>query len=149
MNDPFDDAVGHHLTIERFAATDIRTNSDEHWRIARIRVDRHDCTFVELMFRIGDDSTENRFQMWRGIDSCAIDGIVDGLVQIRLDDRSLRIALDSRHGADLGLLSNLLTFELPSDTEARAALEDILIWAHDQNRWDIRLPSMQRSPEAI
>jgi hypothetical protein len=137
----FDDAIAHHLTIERFVAIDIQTYRDEHWRIARIHVDRDDCSRVELMFRAGGDSLENSFQLWLGDALRMSDGIVDGIVQIRRDARVLRIALDSKQGAHLELLSNLLVFEWPSAPQAYAQLENLLRWAHDQHRWDIRLSS--------
>ena len=135
MDDPFDTGAQHHLTVEHFDATAIRTRIERDWRVVRIEVESDSSLAFELMFRDGDESLENRFQFWCD----ATTGVVDGLVRIHLDDRRLRVALEAEHGASLGFLSNLLVFELPDGPEAQAALAVVLTWAAAQGRGAIDL----------
>lgn len=137
MKDPFDAAIPHHLTVERFVATSVRTRIETRWRIIEVDVECDEPTAFEIMFRIDDESPESHFQFWCGPHT----GVADGLLQMHLDERSLRIALDAEHGAALGFLSNLFVFELPEDPHARVELNELLNWARDQQRWDIRLRS--------
>ena len=145
MNDPFDTGAQHHVTVERFDATAIRTRIERDWRIVRIEVESDSSLAFELMFRDGGESIENRFQFWCDANT----GVVDELVRIHLDDRRLRIALQAEHGASLGFLSNLFVFELPDDPQARAALETTLVWALDQAAWDVRLTPMPPHTQAL